>query len=216
MGEAGSGKLIQVLVADDHPVVRSGIKEELAKHPDLRLAGEAMDGDEALALARSLRPDVLLLDINMPGLQPVRVVQELAKLEARPRVLVLSAYSDVEYVLEMLKAGVDGYLLKDEEPARIAEGIRAVAAGRTWLSSAVAGTIVAGTVREGRRHELSLREEQVLSLMAKGLSNEEIAEALSISEGTVKNHVSTLYSKLDVHSRAEAVAWAWEHRVGRE
>ena len=203
---------IRVLVADDHPVVRGGIKDELAKHPDLLLLGEAVDGDQALERSRTLRPDVLLLDINMPGLQPVKVVRELAKLENGPQILVLSAYSDVEYVFEMLKAGVDGYLLKDEEPGRIAEGIRAVAAGKTWLSSAVAASIVEGTVREGRQHALSPREEEVLSLMAKGLGNEVIAETLSISLGTVKNHVSNLYSKLGVRSRAEAVAWAWAHR----
>ncbi len=205
-------KPIRVLVADDHPVVRSGIKDELAKHPDLLLLGEAVDGDQALELSRTLRPDVLLLDINMPGLQPVKVVRELAKRDDGPQILVLSAYSDVEYVFEMLKAGVHGYLLKDEEPGRIAEGIRAVAAGKTWLSSAVAASIVASTVREGRQHELSPREEEVLSLMAKGLSNEAIGEQLSISVGTVKNHVSNLYSKLGVRSRAEAVAWAWGHR----
>lgn len=211
-----TGKTIRVLVADDHPVVRSGIKDELAKHPDLVVLGEAIDGDETLALARTLKPDVLLLDINMPGLQPVKVVRELAKLETGPQILVLSAYSDVEYVFEMLKAGVHGYLLKDEEPGRIAEGIRAVAAGQTWLSSAVAESIVQGTVREGKQRQLSPREEEVLSLMAKGLSNEAIAETLSISEGTVKNHVSNLYSKLGVRSRAEAVAWAWGHRKLKE
>ncbi len=211
-----TGKTIRVLVADDHPVVRSGIKDELAKHPDLVVLGEAIDGDETLALARTLKPDVLLLDINMPGLQPVKVVRELAKLETGPQILVLSAYSDIEYVFEMLKAGVHGYLLKDEEPGRIAEGIRAVAAGQTWLSSAVAESIVKGTVREGRQHQLSPREEEVLSLMAKGLSNEAIAGQLSISEGTVKNHVSNLYSKLGMRSRAEAVAWAWGHRKVKE
>lgn len=211
-----TGKTIRVLVADDHPVVRSGIKDELAKHPDMVVLGEAIDGDETLALARTLKPDVLLLDINMPGLRPVKVVRELAKLETGPQILVLSAYSDVEYVFEMLKAGVHGYLLKDEEPGRIAEGIRAVAVGKTWLSSAVAESIVQGTVREGRQHQLSPREEEVLSLMAKGLSNEAIAGQLSISEGTVKNHVSNLYSKLGMRSRAEAVAWAWGHRKLKE
>lgn len=209
---SATSRLIGVLVADDHPVVRSGIKDELAKHADLVLVGEAVNGDQAYELARSLKPDVLLLDINMPGLQPVRVVRELAKLDSGPQILVLSAYGDVEYVFEMLKAGVDGYLLKDEEPGRIAEGIRAVAAGQTWLSAAVAESIVEGTLREGKPRQLSQREEEVLSLMAKGLGNEAIAEQLSISEGTVKNHVSNLYSKLGVGSRAEAVAWAWEHR----
>ena len=139
----------------------------------------------------------------------------LARLIGAPHILVLSAYGDLESVLAMLKAGVSGYLLKDEDPSRITEGIRAVAQGDTWLSSAVAERIVEGTIRKPSIEpdpRLSPREEEVLQLIAHGATNEQIAVELSISEGTVKNHVTNLYSKLGVNSRAEAVAWAWQHR----
>jgi two-component system response regulator DegU len=204
-------KSIQVLIADDHPVVRNGIRDELAKHADLALVGEATDGDQALALARSLKPDVVLLDINMPGKRAVQVVRELGESKGGPRVLVLSAYGDLEYVFEMLRAGVDGYLLKDEDPDRISEGIRAVTDGQTWLSAAIESKIVDQSIGKIRQPNLSPREQEVLRLIARGLSNEDIAEQLTISEGTVKNHVSNLYTKLGVRSRAQAVAWAWEN-----
>jgi DNA-binding NarL/FixJ family response regulator len=122
----------------------------------------------------------------------------------------------VEIVLEMVKAGVTGYLLKDENPSRIVEGIRAVATGETWLSEAVSRRIAEGTIRSirGEQPGLTRRELEVLILMTQGLSNEEIADRLALSEGTVKNHVSNIYIKLGVHSRAEAVAWAWRHGLG--
>jgi two-component system NarL family response regulator len=202
---------IKVLLADDHPVVRTGIRDELAKHPDLAVAGEATDGDQALALALEVQSDVLLLDINMPGMRVVEVVRELERLRPELRVLVLSAYADLEYVFEMLRAGVDGYMLKDEDPVRISEGIRAVTKGQTWLSEAIESKIVEQSIGKVREPNLSPRELEVLSLIARGLSNDEIAELLVITEGTVKNHVSNLYTKLGVKTRAQAVAWAWEN-----
>lgn len=202
---------VQVLIADDHPVVRSGIRDELAKHADLSVVGEATDGDQTLALSRRLKPDVLLLDIEMPGLRAVQVVRELRQLKDRPKVLVLSAYGDVEYVLEMLRAGVDGYMLKDEDPMRIIEGIRAVIQDQTWLSGEIEEKIRRGSIDRIFEPSLTPREDEVLRLMARGSSNGEIAEKLTIAEGTVKNHVSNLYTKLGVNSRAQAVAWAWLH-----
>lgn len=202
---------IQVLIADDHPVVRNGIRDELAKYADLSVVGEATDGDQTLALSRSLRPDVLLLDIEMPGLRAVQVVRELKQLEGHPQVLVLSAYGEVEVVFEMLRAGVDGYMLKDEDPDRIIEGIRAVSKYQPWLSGEIEEKIRQGSIDRIFEPNLTPREEEVLRLMARGLSNEQIASELGIAEGTVKNHVSNLYAKLGVNSRAQAVAWAWLH-----
>lgn len=167
------GKLqsIRVVVADDHPVVRRGIGDELNRHPDIVVVSEAIDGDEALKLSRDLHPDVLVLDINMPGLQATQVVKQLLKHNDQTRVLVLSAYGDMEYVHAMLKAGATGYMLKDEDPSTIAVGVRAIARGETWLSSTVATSIVEYSIQVDEyvsAPRLSPREEEVLVLMAKG------------------------------------------------
>lgn len=207
---------IKVVLADDHPIVRSGIKNELGQSRDIEVVGEAADGDEALRMAQAVQPDVLVLDINMPGQKAVRVIRELQAQAARPRILILTAYSDVENVAGMLNAGATGYLLKDEDPSVIAEGVRAVAQGKTWLSAAVAASLarqVVGEEQLGVNWALSERELEVLRLMAQGYGNTHIGEALSISEGTVKNHVTNIYDHLGVHARAEAVVWAWQHGV---
>lgn len=204
---------IRVLIADDHPVVRAGIRDELAKHEDLDLAGEATNGDQALELARRLEPDVLLLDISMPGLSAVKVARQLQQLPKPPHILVLSAFGDLESVQAMLRAGVRGYMLKDEDPGGITEGIRKVARGDRWLSSEIGATIAIGASQPPLDAQLTPRELEVLSLMALGMSNDQIASELTITEGTVKNHVSSLYTKLGVNSRAEAVAWAWKNGI---
>ncbi|MGD2252684.1 MAG: response regulator transcription factor [Anaerolineales bacterium] len=207
---------VGVVIADDHPIVRSGIRNELASHNDIVVLGEAVDGDEALHQAQTLRPDVLLLDINMAGLRAVQVVRELCEMDNPPRVLVLSAFGDLEYVLAMLRAGAAGYMLKEEDPSTITEGVRAVVQGETWLSSAVSASLVAYALEiedDPVKQDLSPRETEVLGLLARGLVNEQIAESLCISIGTVKNHVSNIYEKLRVQSRAEAVAWAWQHGI---
>jgi DNA-binding NarL/FixJ family response regulator len=207
---------IKVVIADDHPIVRSGVRNELVRHQDIEMVGEATNGDEVLRLVETLAVDVLLLDINMPGVKAVTVIRTLKSRPNPPHVLVLTAYGDLENVLGMLQAGANGYLLKDEDPSSIAEGLRAVAQGRTWLSSAVAQSLV-GRVTEDETQAapepLSDREKEVLRWLAQGNSNAQIAEGLAISEGTVKNHVTTLYDRLGVHSRAEAVAWAWQHGI---
>jgi len=207
---------ITVLIADDHPIVRSGIRNELLHHSDIEVMGEAVSGDEVLPLVGELRPDVLVLDINMPGMKAVQVLRNLAEVEKPPQVLVLTAYGDPENVLGMLKAGARGYLLKDSSPVEIADGVRVVAEGMTWLSPAVASVLVES--REGEKEPfdeelLSLRELEVLQSVAQGYSNAKISERLSISEGTVKNHITNIYDKLGLHTRAEAVAWAWQNGV---
>lgn len=207
-------KIIRVIVADDHPIVRKGIVDELSRHSNVEILGEASNGDEALDLSMTLMPDVLLLDISMPGAKPAHVVRELNKLEMHPRVLVLSAYDDLEYVLSMLSAGASGYMLKDEEPSTIAQGVLSVSKGETWLSPDIAASLVQHSIRAAglsKQDELTARERDVLVLLAKGYPNEQIAETLFIAEGTVKNHVTHIYDKLGVSSRAKAVAWAWEH-----
>jgi len=208
------GHKISVVIADDHPIVRNGIKNELSHHEDIVVIGEAVNGDESLQQALRLQPDVLLLDINMPGLRAIEVVRELRKREGKTKVLILSAYGDLEYILAMLKAGANGYMLKDEEPSTIADGITKISRGETWLSADVATKLVFNSVRNGKgigTSELTAREKEVLRLIAKGFDNLKIADSLSISEGTVKNHVSNIYNKIGANSRAEAVAWAWQN-----
>ncbi len=204
--------MIKVLLADDHPIVRRGIRNELARHSDIQVVGEAVDGDEAIRLSKALQPDVLLLDIAMPGTKALQIVRELRQWPAPPHILVLTAHTDIENVMAMLKAGVTGYLFKDEDPAVITEGVRTVAQGKTRLSAAVAQSVLDYVVGAGpsREEELTARERSVLRLMAKGCNNQSIAESLGLSEGTVKNHVTSIYDKLKVHTRAQAVATAWQ------
>jgi len=204
---------IHVLIADDHPIVRSGIRNELSHHPDFEIVGEAISGDEILPQLGESHADVLILDINMPGMKAKHILGELEKVERPPQVLVLTAYGDPENVLGMLKAGARGYLLKDSSPGNIADGIRAVAKGMTWLSPEVASVLLETQIDEKANFEetLSARETEVLQFLAQGYSNAQIAERLSISEGTVKNHITNIYDKLGLHTRAEAVAWAWQN-----
>lgn len=166
---------LRVLLADDHPVVRSGIRGELARHADIEVVGEAASGEEVLQLAAALKPEVLILDIVMPGLKAAQVIRRLRMDGASPKILILTAYGDVENVLGMLQSGASGYLLKDEDPARIAEGVRAVAQGRSWLSPAVAQILAEGILV---REALSPREREVLCLLARGLENRQIGREL--------------------------------------
>jgi DNA-binding NarL/FixJ family response regulator len=217
-------KRIRIILADDHHVVRSGIRSALERHSDIEIIGEATDGQQALQMAQLLRPDVLLLDINMPGLQGTDVVQKISDIVIDtneqgdgagpwpPHILILSAYCEPEYVYNLFAAGAKGYLLKDESAERIVAGIRQVTKGEPALSLPVQKLLL--TRRDEPKHSLSQRELEVLRLMAKGYTNDEIAETLVIAVGTVKNHVMNTYKKLpNVRTRSEAVAWAWENRI---
>lgn len=213
--------IIRVVLADDHHVVRSGIRSALERHPDIEVVGEAADGQETLDLVRQIRPDVLLLDINMPGFSGVEVTEKMADLFSKaagysgqqpPHILILSAYCEPEYVFNLFAAGAKGYLLKDETPERITSGIRQIFQGEPVLSTPVQRMLL--TRRTDPQHSLSPRELDVLRLMAKGYTNEEIADTLFIAVGTVKNHVMNIYKKLpNIRTRSEAVAWAWENRL---
>ncbi|MCZ7672482.1 MAG: response regulator transcription factor [Chloroflexi bacterium] len=213
---------IRVVLADDHHVVRSGIRSELEQHNDIEVIGEAANGEEAIILVEQLRPDVLLLDINMPGMPGTIVTEQLNKLPNiepqnkdvvwPPHVLILSAYCEPEYVYNLFAAGAKGYLLKDEPPEYIASGIRQVMRGEPSLSLSVQKVLLTRKIKP--EHDLTIRELDVLRLIAKGNTNEEIAHTLIIAVGTVKNHVMNIYRKLpNVRTRSEAVAWAWENRV---
>lgn len=207
--------MIQVLVADDHHVVRSGIRNELEKHQDIVVLGEARTGAEALSECRRLLPHVIVLDINMPDMSGIEVAKRLLASsgpESQVGILTLSAFCDREYVSSLFAEGVKGYLLKDEPPRRIVEGIRQVASGEPALSMEVQKVLLSR--RFEVKHDLSERELEVLRLIAFGHTNEEIADDLVIAVGTVKNHVTNIYSKLlDVRTRSEAVSWAWQNGI---
>jgi len=205
---------ITVLVADDQPIVRSGIRHELFHHSDIEVVGDAANADEVLRLVRELRPNVLVLDINMPGVKALQILRDLVEAEISPQVLIFTAHGDPENVLGVLKAGARGYIVKDADPSEIANGIRAVAGGKSWFSPELLNILLESVVsvksKDGK-NSLSVREKEVLCLIGKGHNNQQIAERLSISQSTVKNHLTNIYEKLELHTRAEAVAWAWRH-----
>jgi DNA-binding NarL/FixJ family response regulator len=204
---------IRILLADDHPVVRDGIRDRLAREEDFIVAGEAANGEEAIRQARRLDPNVVLLDVAMPGPGAVLVVETLHQIDPSIKVLVLSAYDDDEYIFGMLEAGAVGYALKDERLATLVDAVRAVAHGETWLSPRVAAKVThraMGKESEAKPRDVPLteREREVLKLMAEGKENSDIADELVISERTVKFHVGNIYAKLDVTSRTAAVVEA--------
>ncbi len=199
---------IRVVIADDHPVMRDGIRNLLDKAIDIQVVGEAGDGVEALRLVEELAPDVLLLDMELPGLKGVEVAQRLQASAAAVRILALSAYNDQEYIRGLLASGAAGYLLKEEIPATIVEAIRGVARGeRGWVSRQVVAQMASWTQKE-ESTALTGREMDVLRLVVEGKTNQEIALALGISDKTVEKHLEGVFAKLGVASRVEAAVHA--------
>ena len=200
---------IRLLLVDDHPVVRDGLRGMCESSPDFHVVGEAGDGVEAVALAADLDPDVVLMDLRMPGGSGLDAIAALAKTGSRAHVLVLTTYDTDRDIMAALDAGATGYLLKDAPRDELFAAIRAAAAGESVLSPAVA-TRVVSRVRTAGSEALSGRETDVLALVAKGRSNREIARALFVSEATVKTHLGHIYTKLGVNDRASAVATAYD------
>ncbi len=217
----GETKVIRVVLADDHPVVRSGIRNLLERAPDIVVLDEASDGEHALRLVSEHAPDVLLLDMEMPGVSGLEVARQLQASASTVRVLGLSAYDDEEYVFGLLASGAVGYLTKEEALDTICDAVRGVARGEEgWLSRRATLKLMQRKQADNRVSpapggSLSPRERQVLQLVADGLTNDQIAEHLGISDGTVKNHVTNIYTKLGVGARAEAVAWAWRNGLAK-
>lgn len=195
---------IRLLITDDHPVVRDGIRGMFAGDPGFEVVGEASDGARAVELARSLEPDVILMDLRMPGTGGVAAIRELARLGVPSRVLVLTTYATDSDVGPAIEAGATGYLLKDALPGELTRAVRLAARGETVLSPSVATRLV-GRVR-APTVSLSDRELEILRLIAAGSTNREAAARLFVSEATVKTHVLHIYAKLGVNDRAAAVA----------
>lgn len=201
---------IRVVLADDHPVVREGIRNRLEKEPDILVVGEAGDGEEALSLVEELQPDVLLLDMELPGLTGVEVARRLKGTSSPVRILALSAYDERHYIQSLLADGAAGYLVKEEAPESIVEAVRGVARGEEgWLSRRVASRMVDWTREKvSDLTNLTDREIDVLRLVVEGKTNQEIGKALGISEKTVEKHLMAVFEKLGVTSRTEAAVRA--------
>lgn len=204
----------RILIADDHPIFRSGLKTELSRHADFEIADEAIDGDEVIVKVNEEPVDVVILDISMPGIKAVDVIKRLSKSHPNIKVLVLTAHGDKGTIMSMLKAGAHGYILKDEDPYVVPDAIRSVIKGRNWVSPPVA-TLMMGKIRENKSESsssvLTERECEVIHLIADGLSTKDIASRINMAERTVEFHISNIYDKLGVNTRPSAVRWAQEH-----
>ena len=210
--------MIRVVVADDQALVRGGFRLILQTQPDIEVVGEAADGREAVARTREQRPDVVLMDIRMPGMDGLEATRRLMTTQNPPRVLMLTTFDLDEYVYDALRAGASGFLLKDVRPEQLADAVRAVAAGDTLLAPAITRRLVEQYLRRpppGARTPLGLgeltdREVDVLRLVARGRSNQQIAATLFLGESTVKTHLTHLFAKLGLRDRAQAVVLAYE------
>jgi DNA-binding NarL/FixJ family response regulator len=211
--------MIRVLLCDDQALVRSGFRMILDAREDLEVVGEAEDGLQAIALARKLDPDVILMDVRMPELDGVEATRRLVAVGSRARILILTTFDLDEYVYEAIRAGASGFLLKDVQPSQLVDAIRVVAAGEALLAPTVTRRLLdrfADTLQADdgtpppSLDSLTEREREVLKLLASGLSNAELAERLFLSETTVKSHISSVLRKLDLRDRVQAVVLAYE------
>jgi DNA-binding NarL/FixJ family response regulator len=205
---------IRIVIADDHPIVRSGLTGLLASQPDFEVVGEAANGREAVAVAQRTKPDVVLTDLRMPELDGVGAIREMCALVPAPKILVLTTYDTDADILRAVEAGATGYLLKETPREELFGAIRATASGKSVLSPSVASRLV-GRARESGERALSAREIEVLMLVARGTSNKLIARDLEISETTVKTHLLHIFSKLGVDDRTAAVTTAVERGIIR-
>lgn len=209
-------RLVRVLIADDEAMVRAGVRAILARDPHVEVVAEASDGREAIALTLRYQPDVVLMDVQMPGLDGLTAAARLHRESATVGVIMLTTFGQDEYVTRALEEGADGFLLKADDPRELLNGVRAVGAGGAYLSPRVAGRVIAGMRAHRAAHphrsldRLTEREREVLAGLGTGLSNAEIASRLHLVEGTVKAHVSAVLAKLGARNRVEAAIAAYE------
>ncbi len=211
---------IKVVIVDDHPLVREGLRKVLAMDDAIVAVDEAGDGQGAINIARKLRPDVILMDINMPGTNGIEATRVIKREQPKVGVIALTIHEDEEYVLELVRAGVSGYVLKDIAPAKLLDTIKTVASGNSVIDPSITNKIFSEINRLSRHRKqrgdwerLTDREMEVLQLMSKGQSNRDIAKHLTISEKTVKNHITNIFRKLQVEDRTQAVLFALKNHL---
>lgn len=214
-------KKIKVMIVDDHSLIREGLRRLLELEKDIEVTGQAVNGREAVEMTLSLKPDVILMDINMPIKNGLEAIKELRAINCRSRIVVITIHGHQEYLLEAIRMGAAGYVMKDAEVDRILEAIRSVHAGKTYIQPSITNIAVikeldAASVSlksKAEEDNLTRREIQVLLLIADGKSNREIADDLYISEKTVKNHVSNIFKKIDVVDRTQAAVYAYKNKI---
>jgi len=206
--------MIRLLIADDHAVVRTGLRHLVATFDGVELVGAAANGDEAVALCAEHRPDVVLMDLEMPVLDGIEATRRIVEAEPGVAVVVLTSFSDREQILRALDAGAIGYLLKDAEPAELERAVRAAARGEAPLDPRAGRALLQDRVAGSPLDGLSEREREVLGMVARGLPNKLIARELGISEKTVKTHLTSVFRTIGVTDRTQAALWAERHGLG--
>lgn len=211
---------ISVLIADDHPLFRQGIKQILELENDITVVAQAANGDEAVRLTREHKPDVILMDINMPGSNGLQAIKEIKDENINSKIIVLTIHEDREYLIKTIQMGAEGYVLKDAEPSVLIDAIRSVHQGQSYIQPTMTKELVKEFNRltlhskeKNGENMLTTREREVLKLIAEGMINKEIATKLYISEKTVKNHVSSIFRKLNVSDRTQAAIYAIKHNI---
>ncbi|WP_432664127.1 response regulator transcription factor [Wukongibacter baidiensis] len=211
---------IRILIVDDHSLMRQGLKQILEIEEDIEVVGLAVDGEDALEQCFKLRPDVILMDINMPNMNGIQALRRIKDMGIETKVIMLTIHDDREYLFETVNIGAEGYVLKDAESNSLIRAIRNVYFGESYIHPSLASEFVREYKSRGKtsdkehgKNKLTRREYEVLTLIAEGLNNKEIAENLFISEKTVKNHVSNIFKKIDVNDRTQAAIYAFKHNI---
>lgn len=211
---------ISVVLADDHVLMRKGLRKILEMEEDIEVIGEASDGEEAIQVVMDKKPQVLLLDINMPKLNGIDVTKALKNKGVDTKIVILTIYDDREYLLELIKQGISGYILKDIEPSGLIDAVRCASQGETYIQPNLTKALVAEYNRltqpvsnQGTRKDLTVREKEVVKYIAEGMSNGEISQKLGISDKTVKNHVSIILRKLNLMDRTQVAVYAIKNKL---